>query len=376
LKDRMSRYSSDFPASVFPEYAGAFAFLLRDWDARDDLGLAGRIVETSPYWFDEVLKVFLVEQARIGHTTGGINLHAETAARMLAEVGGRKTASALDRAGYDIASTHLAQEAILYFQGSFQIRYALWHVRFSNAGFGDGLAWSLSYLGALLQQSGRSADAESAYRLAVSICESLQESNPDHAGIGNSLAISLTNLGDLLKESGRTADAESAYRRAAATYESLRESNPDHVGFGDGLASSLSKLGLLLDHAGRLIDAESAYRRAVATYGSLRESNPDHIIVGDGMARSLTKLGVLLAGSGRSTDAESAYRRAIAIHESLWESNSDHIDIKSGYARSLCSLERWKEARQLVEEVLAVLPNHPHAKDVKRHIKSRLVSGN
>jgi hypothetical protein len=43
------------PGPVFPEYAGAFTFLLRDWAQQGKLGLAARIAESAPQWFVETL---------------------------------------------------------------------------------------------------------------------------------------------------------------------------------------------------------------------------------------------------------------------------------------------------------------------------------
>ncbi len=75
------------PERVFPEYAGALGFLLRDWAAEDKLGLAARIAEASPRWFDAVLVAFLREQAQIGHTPGQARPGARAAA---AALGGRR----------------------------------------------------------------------------------------------------------------------------------------------------------------------------------------------------------------------------------------------------------------------------------------------
>ena len=111
---------------VFSEYAGAFGFLLRDWAAEGKLGLAARMVETAPSWFGDVLRGFLVAQARIGHTPGQASPHTQAVARDLAASGGQATAEALHQAGYEICWTHLAPEAIVYFRASLVIYEALW----------------------------------------------------------------------------------------------------------------------------------------------------------------------------------------------------------------------------------------------------------
>jgi tetratricopeptide (TPR) repeat protein len=212
------------PTPVFPEYAGAFAFLLRDWARERKLDLAARMVETSPSWFDDVLVGFLIEQAQIEHTPGQASPHAQAAAEALARNGGQWTAQALDRAGYDLVHTRFAPEAAVYYQGSLSIREALWR------------------------------------------------------------------------------------------------------------------------------------------------ANPSNIALGDGLGRALNNLGLLLSAAGRVDDAEAAYRRSVEIREALWRANPTQIEIKAGYAGSLCSVGRWDEAERLVDEVLAVIPTHPYANQLKSYI--------
>jgi len=118
------------------------------------------VVETAPSWFGDVLEEFLKAQARIGHTPGRASPHAQAAARDLAASRGQATADALLQAGYDIALTHLAPEAIVYFQASLEIFEALWKANPENVGIGDGLGTALSNLGTLLGDAGQVAEAE------------------------------------------------------------------------------------------------------------------------------------------------------------------------------------------------------------------------
>jgi tetratricopeptide (TPR) repeat protein len=260
------------PNPVFPEYAGAFAFLLRDWSRERKLGLAARIVETSPSWFDDVLVGFLIEQAQIEHAPGQTSPHARAAADALAENGGQWTARTLYNAGCDLMSTRFAPEAAIYYQESLSIREALW-----------------------------------------------------------------------------------------------RE-NPSNIALGDGLGGALNNLGTLLRDAGRVDDAEAAYRRAVTLAEALWRENPSNVSIGDTLGLALNNLGTLLSDAGRVDDAEAAYRRSVEIREALWRENPSHIAIKAGYAGSLCDFERWDEAERLVEEVLAVVPAHPYANQLKSYI--------
>ena len=44
----------------------------------------------------------------------------------------------------------------------------------------------------------------------------------------------------------------------------------------------------------------------------------------------------------------------------------ENIEVKAGYAGSLCSVGRFREAEQLVDEVLASVPHHPYASQLKQ----------
>ena len=287
------------PDRVFPEYAGAFGFLLRDWAAEEKLGLAARVVETAPSWFGDVLEEFLKAQARIGHTPGQASPHAQAAARDLAASGGQATADALFQAGYDIALTHLAPEAIVYFQASLEIFEALWKANPENIDIGDGLGMALNNLGNLLRTAGQVAEAEQAHRRAVEIFEALWKANPENIDIGDGLGMALNNLGRLLSDAGQVAEAERAYRRAVEIYEALRKANPENVDIGDGLGRALNNLGRLLSDAGQVAEAERAYRRAVEIREVLWKANPENVGIGDGLGGVLNNLGNLLAPPDR-----------------------------------------------------------------------------
>jgi hypothetical protein len=85
----------------------------------------------------------------------------------------------------------------------------------------------------------------------------------------------------------------------------------------------------------------------------------------------LTNLGLLLRASGRTGDAESAYRRSVEIREVLWRADPDNVEIKAGYAGSLCLVGRFEEAERLIGELLALVPDHPYAMQVKGFLASR-----
>ena len=202
------------PEPVFPEYAGAFGFLLRDWAATGKLGLAARIVERSPKWFDEVLVAFLRDQAQIDHTPGQASPGARAAAAALTTAGGNHTAGVLHQAGYEISSTHLAPEAMTYFEASLTIHEGLWQANPSNVDIGSGLSSALNNLGNLLSDAGRLGPAEDALRRSVELYEALWQANSNHVEVGSGLGWALSNLGILPVPKADLSRAEDVFRRS------------------------------------------------------------------------------------------------------------------------------------------------------------------
>ncbi len=210
-------------------------------------------MESSPRWFDDVVVAFLKEQAELGHMPGHASPRATAAAAALAGGGGQWTAQSLDRAGYDFMSTHLAPEAVAYFQASLPIRESLWKDNPRNVQIADGLGLTLNNLGTLLRADGRVEPAETAYRRSVEISEPLWKDNPRNVQIGDGLGSTLNNLGTLLSADGRVEPAETAYRRSVEIREALWKDNPTHIEIKAGYAGSLSNVGRW-DEAERLVD--------------------------------------------------------------------------------------------------------------------------
>ena len=112
------------------------------------------------------------------------------------------------------------------------------------------------------------------------------------------LAQAYNNPSLLLDDLGRAAEAEDAYRQAIALYEQVNDL-PHH-------AAAYNNLGVVLDDLCRAAEAEDAYRQAIALYGQVNNL-PHH-------AAAYTNLGNLLAEQGRAAEAEDAYRQAIALY--------------------------------------------------------------
>jgi thioredoxin-like negative regulator of GroEL len=76
----------------------------------------------------------------------------------------------------------------------------------------------------------------------------------------------------------------------------------------------------------------------------------------------------VLDAGGRAGAAQGAYRGAVEIYEELWKANREHVEIIVGYVTSLCNVGRWNEAEERVDQLLARVPRHTFANQVKQHI--------
>jgi tetratricopeptide (TPR) repeat protein len=260
---------------VFPEYAGAFGFLLRDWDTAGKWRAMAELVEGSWGWRREVLTTFLLEQARLDHIPGQGSAGAQQTARGLAEHGKATCDLALHSAGRELWPTCMAPTAAAYFRAC--------------------------------------------------------------ADIG----------------------------------ERLHRSDPDNVWVADGLSTDLYNLGRLLGAAGRVEEAERAYRRSVEISEALHRANPDDVQVAGGLGTALGNLGSLLQAAGQVEEAEQASHRSLEIYEGLHRANPDHVEITLTYAIALCNVGRWQEAAPLLDEVLARVPQHVEAHQVRQFIDSQ-----
>jgi len=234
------------PASVFPEYAGAFAFLLRDWTTGERLIQVGPLIEAAPDWLGEVLTTFLIEQARIGYVPGTGSLAAERIAKVLVETGGIRSADALYKAGYQQISSRFALAARAYFQACVTLGEALHTANPNHIEIADGLGRAFNNLGFLLRTVGKVTEAEAACHRAVILREALYAAHPNHIKIADGLGTTLSNLGVLLSDTGKVTEAEALYRRAVTLREALHAAHPHHIEIADGLGSVLTELGVLL----------------------------------------------------------------------------------------------------------------------------------
>jgi tetratricopeptide (TPR) repeat protein len=340
------------PAQVFPEYAGAFGFLLRDWVAAGKLEHAAGLMEASPHWLGKVLTVVLVELGRRPtNLSGRASPAIEAAAHALSKRGAEECARALQEAGWQLMETRFAPAATAFFRSSVDIHERLWAANLDHLGIGLALGGALNNLGVLLRATGQTAEAERAQRRAEEIYEALYAACPDSVGVRHGLARTLNNLGTLLGASGRGRGAVQVHRRAVEIYEDLWAACPEDIDIGCGLGIALTNLGAQRNAGGQVKGAERVYLRAVEIYEALWAGCPANVKVGCGLGVALMNLGNLLSrDEDQAWTAQRTYLRAVDIYEALSATFPDNLTVPGGLAAVLNRLGTLLREADYLEE--------------------------
>ncbi len=130
------------------------------------------------------------------------------------------------------------------------------------------------------------------------------------------LALSKNNLGLLLQKSGKTVDAEAAFRQAIALEQQLLAENPGDEQTLCHLAASLNNLSLLLGDA-KPDESLQAAEEALRVQERLAEQFPAKGMHQSDLALAYNNMGSLLSRRGELQQASDSYRRAIAILSAL-----------------------------------------------------------
>jgi tetratricopeptide (TPR) repeat protein len=205
------------------------------------------------------------------------------------------------------------------------------------------VAESLHNLAGLEREEGHTEIAESLMRDALAIQRrAFPRGHPD-------LARGLANLGSLLQQRSRPEAAEPLVREALAMQERL---------FGQGhieLAIPLNNLARILVDEGRFEEAETLYRRSIEIRRTV--DGPDD----PGLANALNNLAMLFVDHlDRPEEALPLYEESVRIRRKVYgEGHSGLVSALNNLALLLTSLERYEEARILIDEALAIYADHP-----------------
>ena len=280
-------------------------------------------------------------------------------------------ANSLNNLGILLRAAERLGEAEDMHTRSVMVREELYGRNPGNVEVATGLANSLCHLGMMLHAAERMGDADASYIRSIREYEELYGRNAGNVEVATGLSRSLSNHGNLLSDTGRVAEADASYTRCVRVYEALYAQNPENVEVADGLAGALSNLGVLLSNAGRVGASEAAYRRSVQIREGLYAHNAGNMEVADGLVHSLSNLGNLLSDTERVAEAETVCRRRVQVYEDLFRRNPNNTEIQIGFADILDDVGRSAQARHLVDEVLAIAPNHHRAKYLDEWLREK-----
>ena len=192
-----------------------------------------------------------------------------------------------------------------------------------------------------LQEQGRYAEAEAAYRAAMQEAESLA---PDNPAIG-SIFMSLGRLRMRLQD---YSGARSAFEHSLDVVE--KRFGRDH--FGVGLL--LTNIAMTYHLEGRYGMAEPFYRRAlVILEKALGTEDPRTATPQEGMAK-------LLLAEGRNTEAEALFEKVIPVLENAHEPDDPNLAIALiNLAEAYRVDGRYTRAEPLYRRTLAIVQESP-----------------
>lgn len=218
-----------------------------------------------------------------------------------------------------------------------------------------------SALGIVRQRQGRDAEAEQAFRKAVSLCETLLD--PSSADPDRSIMFvgALINLARQIADS-RPDEAEGYFRQALSILNGLQQNSLQLVDAYMGLAQ--------LDIAkGREDEGEDCYQRAGEVLDVCLAQKPYDLTL------MLSQWGLLNATAeverrrGKTSEAEMTHRKALHLAEELVRLRPDNPDFQSSWGASLHTVasllsdnspEKGDKLRQAIEcqrTALKLTPN-------------------
>ncbi len=240
------------------------------------------------------------------------------------------------------------------------------------------LAKCRARLGYLLDTTGALDAARAAHEAALADRRALA-ARPDDIKAAVELADSLDLFGHFQVKIGRTAEALASFGEGRAVMERAAAAEPRVASHRDLLAHLMTHVGLLLSRTGNPSGAEAEHRRALAIREKLADDHPAVTDFRSRLADSHHNLGLLLSRTGRPTEAEAEYRRALAIYGKLADDHPAVTDFRNRLAGShynlgllLLATGRLAEAEAEYRKAQAILErladDHPAVTDFRSRL--------
>ena len=196
-------------------------------------------------------------------------------------------------------------------------------------------------LGVVLWRTGKSSEAESEYRDALTHFRKLADEQPAVTKVRSELARTHFYLASLLASMTRTVEAKDEVpQRRRDSAEAGRR--PPHRGneFRNQLANFRMGLGGLLGEMGERTEHADEFRKALEIQQRLVHDNPTIVGFRWVMASTRYNLANLLAAMGKPSEAHAEYRESIAVSQKLVDENPAFIEFQRHLALACKQLAR------------------------------------
>ncbi len=331
--------------NVFPEYAGAFAYLIRELVGQNKFEDIAPLVESSHFWLIDVLISFLIEQARSGINRFANpwieNKIAENIAKVLISQGGINVAQGLNNAGYKLAHSDDAYSnipafstAICYYQTSVQILESLYINDRGNVIVANNLLVAQAGLYPLLSMLGKDDEVQKLLERYLEISKTLYLQYPHNFDFADKLIRCVNTLALFFYLSGNKDDAQEKYEYSLEICKTLHSQNPTNVIFVEHLDGILNALFSLLNKSGSYDDAPKTLKYSMEVCEELYLKYQDNIIIASRLARNFHDIANWLYSLNEAVDAQKACAFSINIYTTIYAKKPKNVEIALNLARS------------------------------------------
>jgi serine/threonine-protein kinase len=177
------------------------------------------------------------------------------------------------------------------------------------------------WTGSLHYRSGQTHEAMTALKAALAIGTKLAEAHPDLEDNQRILAWCHNDIGVLLFQEGKMMETLTAFEASRRIKQRLVEEHPEVAEYRRDLAVSNHNVACLLRESGRLAEALAAHEAALVIQKALAASYSAVTAIQRDLSNSLNEIGDVLRLMGRPAEAHGSYKQALAILEGLFQAD-------------------------------------------------------
>ncbi len=234
------------------------------------------------------------------------------------------------------------------------------------------LSTSWNNLGTVLNAQRKSREAEEAFEKALGVLDAgavnvIAGGSPTHLRFQHLRAQAWNNLGMMRREASRIAEAETAYREALTIKEKLADTFPSIPQHRQELASSYNNLGVVVSSLNRPDEAQTAYEKAIQLYERLAADSPEGTGYAVALAGTYSNMGRLIGDQGRLDESLPWITKSIEILENALRrdqrvAKAREMLLTASWTRAmtLCGLERYSQALEDWSRAIEVDDGHYH----------------